>query len=359
MSKNMLASLQWARALVRVLTLLRQHSGGRDLTNFIGALFFASPSDVFDSACDATEPWGRLFPSFFVGLRGFMDESMPQYQGAALQVYPAIGSLEKTCLGPHCTCAFLADRDQRLRADNPNMVKEQTLRPRAERPIRSRMPAHQANAPDGFAPRKDTMSYTVAPLRFHYVAEMRLPAGMPGALRFRPDTRRGSRCQLPPIFHQVLLDIDECIVAARSFITTLAAEEARMYTGIGANAGMKLLHEKLALCFDWQRLAYAPPTSDDIHAFGTVATLLMPYLLSTIWPSKAEFPRVRHAWPRVFHLQRQYVGLARLVRTVVQRFGPYARQAGWLQHTGYLVEPIEAYTEVCKIVRTLSLPSQG
>eukprot|EP00974_Lingulodinium_polyedra_P054869 5277248-Lingulodinium_polyedra.AAC.1 len=72
---------------------------------------------------------------------------------------------------------------------------------------------------------------------------------------------------------------------------------------------MHRLQGLAAQCSDWGRLVSEKPTGEDARAFGELATLLLPYLQSTRWPDRAEFPGVEHRWPNVPTLQYQYVGL--------------------------------------------------
>ena len=62
-----------------------------------------------------------------------------------------------------------------------------------------------------------------------------------------------------------------------------------MFSREGVNAGMLRFQESMAKCFDWGRLVHERPTREDVHAFGVVAEMLLPYLRKTCWPNEAAF----------------------------------------------------------------------
>ena len=126
-----------------------------------------------------------------------------------------------------------------------------------------------------------------------------------------------------------------------------------MFEREGENAGMRRLQEAMCLCFDWARLVSSKPTPQDIHAFGVVAELLLPYLRATHWPSVEAFPTVTHSWPNVVTLQYQYAGLARLVRVAAQCHRGRARRAGWFELIGYVVKPVETFVSVLALLRAV------
>ena len=95
------------------------------------------------------------------------------------------------------------------------------------------------------------------------------------------------------------------------------------------------------------------PTPEDVHAFGAVAEMLLPYLRKTCWPNEAAFPAVLHSWPSVAALQRQYVGLVRLLRVAAHRFRRGAQIAGWFELKGYKVTPVVAFRSVLLFVQAL------
>ena len=80
----------WLRALLRVITLLRQHSPMQDLVNLVRAAFYATPAQLFPvSAAGVQACWGRRYPAFLIGLQGFLsgdDGAGPRFRGVDLQV---------------------------------------------------------------------------------------------------------------------------------------------------------------------------------------------------------------------------------------------------------------------------------
>ena len=337
-SQDMRSLMYWSRGLLRLLMLLRQHCTPEEASNLTRAMFYACPSRVFKSAAGVNAIWGRVLPTFVIALVGFLAESGPHFQGAGLTVYPPLGNSGKTCLGPHCTCSFLPGRQKKI-----------SMTPGAARPLLTSMKAW----------RRAPLAHFTGPLRFHFAAQLTLPLGTKEKKRFFRDRIREvpgdeggrlSRCQMPTLFPQTVRDIDEAIVAATSFVTKLDAEEQRMFNEVGVNAGMKKLQAGMSLCFDWERLVHQRPSADDVHAFGEVARLLLPYLRSTQWPSRQAFPGVRHSWPSIPELQVQYVGLLHLVRLAAKKVHR-VRSAGWFTLTGYVVEPVETYASVLWFVR--------
>ena len=99
--------------------------------------------------------------------------------------------------------------------------------------------------------------------------------------------------RLPALFQ----NIDAALMAISVFIRALTEEGAKLYGSEGSNAGMLRALKAMNLCFDWTRWVRNRPSKNCIDEFGHLCDLLKPVLRHTRYPSKDDFPDVRHAWP--------------------------------------------------------------
>jgi hypothetical protein len=182
LEKCFMANLHYFREFLRILVLLRQHVGSKDLNSFVRACFFANPRNIFmvkdglvprgvidgrDELCASSmngkdAVWGKIFPTFMSALGNFLHEQRPSFSGIDLLVPPRWDPVKFMCLGPHCQCAFLAPRRQ---SANPQYVFASGPRRNGQLGRLVKLPAWVANSPRVAAQAESR--YSPAPIRFH------------------------------------------------------------------------------------------------------------------------------------------------------------------------------------------------
>ena len=126
LAQEYLDTLFWSRGFLRVLTLLRQHTPAQELVALARAAFFATPATFFHSARGLTTCFGRRLPLYMLSLPNFIADATPFFNGTELQVTVPGEKARLMCLGPHCTCSFLAGRGQQFQAPGKHL-KSKTL----------------------------------------------------------------------------------------------------------------------------------------------------------------------------------------------------------------------------------------
>ena len=162
------------REMLRVTILLRQWVSSRQVDLLVKACFYASPVDFFLGEDHMTRPatvWGRGLPAFMQTFHAMATQEAATFNGLELQRTQLSTDRDKSCLGPHCQCAF-----RPVRASSNSRRASVTMgrgRTRVKVPLWvgcSSLGAVQPHCTDDrVQPHK---RYAPAPLRFHYCAEV-------------------------------------------------------------------------------------------------------------------------------------------------------------------------------------------
>ena len=250
---------------------------------------------------------------------------MPSFRGVELLIVSPREPLEWALLGPHCQCS------SRQPGRNPQTI---AIKWRGKR-RRFRVP-HWVGIP-GVVPAA-TARDRHTPIRFAERKRVDLPSlGRRADLgRLRPIIRppAASRCIVPWSLLAAFDDVDAAVSSALRFVSEVAKQHAALFGGEGESAGMRRAVDAMAVCFDWEHLVARTPTAEQVREFGTLARMLMPYLVHTEWPTVDQFPNVTHEWPSVDSLQIQYAVLCSRLRCVRRPpwwsansvFGPQLRE---------------------------------
>jgi hypothetical protein len=244
--RETISLIHWARELLRICTLLRQHapikdpggaagkgggatewwdrrrarghanvrgallglggvsfqlgSAGQDIQNLIKAAFYASPRNFFlvSSASgdtgQCTTAWGRQLPSFLGALCSLIGEEKSHYKGVQLITQPPPHPAgDHMLLGPHCQCSFLAGVEQ---SGSPQYVRDVPIGgPARSRPggaakaahVRITLPAWVVNSPQGAVTPHGGSCEVLGPVG-HALA-----AVIPAPLRFHWRSRRAPK----------------------------------------------------------------------------------------------------------------------------------------------------------------------
>ena len=377
------AHVHWLRELVRVVVLLQPWVPRRTLRNLMSAFFYSRPREIFPKSSAWQEGnygqfscvgkdvcFGKVFPDFLRSLMDLLREEGPQYRKAELIAAVPPQAENMVCYASHCTCCFLASRQERHRNDYFVRYSWQPRRrpdgPRAFRRTRGFAGWVVKSARGAVVPHavencgKDLHYSTPSPIRFHWRgADEVSPPGVDVTNRFRQRITpvpavRGylSSCQVPKHLPSTFKELDEALVAIARLLDDMMAEQTKILTSEGMNAGYARLMDAMCRCFNWGRLVVNQPSVDDVHAFRDVAMLLRPYLSGTLWPDGAKFPHLcnlRQGWPSNDELSFQYIALLKRIRSANARNRALTKE--WWSLSGYRVAPVAYYSSVLWVVR--------
>lgn len=318
------------RILIRVISLCRQHLTSQEAATLCAAFGGFSPCSSSDRrerprkefeetssgvspatwrlllqrreliAQFGTKPlsWGSAaayFPSFFEHVpRLLMDN--PVFRGCKVLLTPDFDSSTHILLGAHCQCA---SREKFFLAESRNARGAQSEGAGFSAPVWVAYPPATAktyaDAPNliDVAPRCVILPKERKKVPRHSCTNM-----------FRHNL---PRCKL--LQRELLMDkeIDAGLDVVSKFLSTMSTEVEHILTSVGVNASMSALLDSARLCWDWQRLALARPTADDVRAFRKVSMALRPLLQNTMYPTDTAFSSVEHIWISDDELCIEYV----------------------------------------------------
>ena len=306
----MLAALEGARVMNRVLALCRQHCAGAEFHLYLSAMR-SSPSCL----------WAQTFKSFASAAPELYSCHPPRFKGVLLGVQQEIVRHKEQVLGPHCQCLAMEEayfhHDWTQKPQGPiddsyanRRVPLERQYPRA--PLMT-LPTESLHKPNTLFDKFTKLRWplwTKSPsanlqCRGQSTAQSLADVGprIQRRARGRPrhpflplerwtDAFRQSnitptsraRCQVPQTVYDFHEDVEKALVQARTFLKHLKAELTGILTSIGSNLGMSALVKAAVKSFDWRFLLFQPPTPEHINAFRFLLEQLRPFLAKTLWP---------------------------------------------------------------------------
>ena len=330
--------LRKLRALVRVISLLRQHAGPQDLRNMLDAFAIGSVKS--------------MFPTFFA-YAGDILGPQRSFNGVSLTVADAHDPSQENFLGAHCQCPAVVARAER------DLASAQARPPQAGPRSRSRRDrAAAADAPSRKVSFRvdEKMDWVCTPPRCQvYATAPRFPAGLHTLDMFRHgitdrrrgapcapacvNTRRGrqcwqgvcpcqwsSACLVSRQAHLVDCAFDDGLAAIAAFLEAVDEELSAIFGSVGSNETMTRLLTNASRCWDWPRLVFEIPCQDDLHAFQSICATLRPCFAQTLYPVDTAFAHVERQWPTLEERAAQYMQLCRRVRAAAAAAGRAAQR---------------------------------
>ena len=304
--EKMLAAVESARVMNRVLALCRQHCIGEEFGPYLAAIG-GSPSGL----------WAKTFTSFASAAPELYSHQPPRWCGVQLGTQQVISRPKEQVLGPHCQCLAMEEaylhhdwqRKPRGPTDDSANRTAQCSYPRA--PLTT-LPEETLHKPGTFFDRFKKLRFPLwtkspsANLQCSGESKpgsladvgprlQRRPRGRPrhvflplerwkGAFRSSLEVDSQSRCEVPQTVYDFHEDVESALVQASKFLVHLKVELTGILGSIGSNLGMSALVKAAVKSFDWKFLLFEPPTGEHIQAFRFVWEKLSPFLAKTLWP---------------------------------------------------------------------------
>ena len=302
----MLAALESARVMNRVLALCRQHCVGEEFHPYLAAMR-SSPSCL----------WAQTFTSFASAAPELYSCQPPQWCGVLLGSQEEIVRPREQVLGPHCQCLALEeaimDHDWARKPRGPSDDSaNRTARCRYPRAPLTTLPEESLHKPGTFFEKFEHLRW---PLWTKSASANRACRGQPeaqsladvgprlqrrprprprhaffpfdrwsGAFRHTLNDTSKSRCEVPQNVYDFHEEVERALVQARTFLVHLKGELTGILGSIGSNLGMSALVKAAVKSFDWKFLLFQPPTPEHINAFRFLLEKLRPFLAKTLWP---------------------------------------------------------------------------
>lgn len=289
---EMLAALESARVMNRVMALCRQHCVGEEFRPYLAAMG-SGPSCL----------WAQKFKSFACAAPELYGCQPPKWRGVLLGVQQEIARPTEQVLGPHCQC---------LAMEEAYHHHDWEKKPQGFGNSNRTLPEESLHKPDTFFDKFENLSWPLwtkfssANLQCGGQSEARSLADvgprlqrrkrgrkhhvfMPlerwsGMFRGNLTTTEKSRCEVPQTVYDFHEEVENALVQARSFLMHLKGELTGILGSIGSNLGMSDLVQAAVKSFDWKFLLFQPPTGDHINAFRVLLKQLRPFLAKTVWP---------------------------------------------------------------------------
>jgi len=318
----MLAAVESARVMNRVLALCRQHCVGEEFRPYLTAMM-SSRSCL----------WAQTFKSFAAAAPELYSGEPPSFCRVRLGVQSEVTRHSQQVLGPHCQC--LAMEEAYINHDWANKSRgptddsgNRTVRPaprgmtqpptpwpcRYPRAPLTTLPEERVHKPGTLLDCWENLRWPLwtksSAANKSVKATLESPptnlADVGPRLQQRPKGRQKhvfipydrwkgafqstltatakSRCEVPQTVYDFHEDVEAALLQARTFLTCLKGELTGILGSIGSNLGMSALVKASVKSFDWKFLLFQEPTGEHIDAFRVVCAKLRPFLQKTLWP---------------------------------------------------------------------------
>jgi hypothetical protein len=302
----MLAALESARVMNRVLALCRQHCVGEEFRPFLAAMR-SSPSCL----------WAQTFTSFASAAPELYSCQPPRWCGVLLGTQQETVRPKEQVLGPHCQClameeAYLYHDWERKPRGPTDDSANRTARCKYPRAPLTTLPEESLHKPGTLFDKFENLRWPLwtkslsanlqcgGQSKAQSLADVgprlqRRLRGRPrhvflplerwtGAFRSNLTATSKARCEVPQTVYDFHEDVEGALVQARTFLVHLKGELTGILGSIGSNLGMSALVKAAVKSFDWKFLLFQRPTPDHINAFRFLLKQLRPFLAKTLWP---------------------------------------------------------------------------
>jgi hypothetical protein len=304
----MLAAVEGARIMNRVLALCRQHCVGDEFRPYLTAMM-SSRSCL----------WAQTFKSFAAAAPELYSGHPPRWCGVLLGTQGQMDRSSQAVLGPHCQClameeiythhdwqkkprgptddsANLIARCKYPRAPLTTLPEESLHKPgtffgkfnNLRWPLWTKSPSSNCSAQATLKSPPTNLADVGPRLQWRPVGRPRhpfLPADRwKGAFQRNLTATSKSRCEVPRTVYEFHEEVEGALVQARIFLVHLKGELTGILGSIGSNLGMSALLKASVKSFEWKCLLYQNPTGEHINAFRFVLQQLRPFLEKTLWP---------------------------------------------------------------------------